>query len=41
MGKRTVPGIIIKKGHPKIKKSVSHGTFRCKRHPTSKRCRNE
>jgi len=40
MGKRAVPGIITKRGQPRYKKNMSHGTFRCKRHPNSKRCQN-
>ena len=27
MGKRAVPGIVVKKGQPKIKKNMSHATF--------------
>lgn len=40
MGKRAIPGIIVKRGQPRLKKNMSHGTFRCKRHPNSKRCQN-
>ena len=40
MGKRAVPGIIVKKGAPKIKKNMSHSTFTAKRHPKSKRVLN-
>ncbi len=40
MGKRTVPGIITKKGQPRYKKNMSHASFTAKRHPNSKRVRN-
>ncbi len=40
MGKRAVPFIIVKKGQPRIKKNMSHGTFKVKRHPNSKRVKN-
>jgi len=39
MGKRSVPGIITKKGN-KLKKNMSHSTFTAKRHPNSKRVKN-
>lgn len=41
MGKRTIPGIIVKKGQPRYKKNMSHSTFTAKRHPNSKRVRND
>ena len=40
MGKRSIPGIITKKGQPKVKKNMSNSTFTAKRHPNSKRVRN-
>ena len=40
MGKRSIPGIITKKGAPKLKKNISHSTFKAKRQPKSKRERN-
>jgi hypothetical protein len=41
MGKTTVPFIKKRaKGMPKVKKDMSHGTHRCKRHPNSKRCQH-
>ena len=45
MGKRGIPFVEIKR-NPNTrkatasKKHMSHGSFRCKRHPNSKRCRN-
>ena len=40
MGKRSIRGIITKKGAPKLKKTMSHSTYTAKRHPNSKRVRN-
>ncbi len=39
MGKRSIPGIITKKG-TQVEKNMSHSTFTAKRHPNSKRVRN-
>jgi len=42
MSKTAVPGVVAKKdpnGNRLAKKTLSHGTFRCKRHPNSKRCK--
>ena len=42
MSKIMIPYVIRKRDANKnriSKKDVSHGTFRCKRHPNSKRCR--
>ena len=41
MSKTMVPHVIRKRDANKnvlSKKVMSHGTFRCKRHPNSKRC---
>ena len=41
MSKTLIPHVIYKRDHNKniiSKKRLSHGTFRCKRHPNSKRC---
>lgn len=41
MSKTMIPGIKAKKdpnGNRLTKKTLSHGTYRCKRKPTSKRC---
>jgi len=43
MSKTVIPYVIRKRDHNKniiSKKYLSHGTFRCKRHPNSKRCQN-
>jgi len=43
MSKTMIDGVKRKKdpnGNQLSKKSMSHGTYRCKRHPTSKRCKN-
>lgn len=40
MGKRAVPGIIVKKGQPRFKKNMSHSTFTATRKPNSKRVKN-
>ena len=45
MGKRQIPFVEIKSNastrkSTASKKHMSHSTFRCKRHPNSKRCRN-
>ncbi len=45
MGKRGVPFVTVKRNPSTrkataTKKHMSHGSFRCKRHPNSKRCRN-
>lgn len=41
MGKTTVPYVKQpEKGVRRTKKNMSHGTYRCKRHPTSPRCKN-
>jgi hypothetical protein len=43
MGKSTIPGIKFKKdpnGNKLSAKATSHGSYRCKRHPTSPRCLN-
>jgi hypothetical protein len=45
MGKRAVPFVEIKRNTATrkataSKKHMSHGSFRCARHPNSKRCRN-
>lgn len=43
MSKTLIPGVIIKRDANKnrtSKKNMSHGTYRCKRHPNSKRCQN-
>ena len=45
MGKRAVPFVTIKRNvntrkATATKKHMSHGSFRCVRHPNSKRCRN-
>ncbi len=45
MGKRAIPFVTIKKNENTrkavaTKKHMSHGSFRCKRHPNSKRCNN-
>lgn len=42
MSKMSIPGRDSKKdvnGNRLGRKSVSHGTFRCSRHPNSKRCK--
>ena len=41
MSKSIIPGIVTKKdnnGNKISKKRLSHGTYRCKRRPNSKRC---
>ncbi len=40
MGKRSIPGIIVKRGQKSLKKNMSHSTFTAKRHPNSKRVKN-
>lgn len=40
MGKRNIPFIQSKRGEKQMKKNMSHGTFRAKRHPFSKRVTN-
>jgi len=40
MGKRNIPFIASKRGVKQLKKNMSHGTFRVKRHPNSKRVLN-
>jgi len=45
MGKRAVPFVEVKKNANTrkavaSKKNMSHGSFRCARHPNSKRCNN-
>jgi len=40
MGKRAVPFVIVARGKKPSKKHMSHGSFRCARHPNSKRCNN-
>ena len=40
MGKRNIPFIASKRGQPQAKKSMSHGTFKVKRKPNSKRVTN-
>jgi hypothetical protein len=40
MSKRNIPFIASKRGQPQMKKNMSHGTFRVKRHPNSKRVTN-
>jgi len=43
MSKTMIPGVKLKRDANKnriSKKMYSHGTFRCKRHPNSKRCLN-
>ena len=40
MGKRSIRGIITKRGAPRLKKTMSHSTYTAKRHPNSKRVRN-
>ena len=41
MGKRVIPGAKKRvKGQPRMVKDMSHSTYTCKRHPTSKRCKN-
>jgi hypothetical protein len=40
MSKRNIPFIESKRGVKQIKKNMSHGTFRVKRHPNSKRVTN-
>ena len=46
MSKQVIPGIVKKgqkskdaNGNRIVKKLLSHGTYRCKRKPTSKRCK--
>lgn len=42
MSKSAIPGIVYSKdanGNKLSRKDKSHGTFRCKRHPNSKRCK--
>lgn len=42
MSKTLIEGVKIKKdpnGNRLTKKTASHGTYRCKRKPNSKRCR--
>jgi hypothetical protein len=46
MSKTTINGIVKKgqksrdaNGNKIVKKTMSHGSNRCKRHPTSKRCK--
>jgi len=46
MSKQMIDGIIKKgqkardaNGNRIVKKLMSHGTYRCKRHPNSKRCK--
>ena len=46
MSKQVIPGIVKKGQKPKdangnriVKKILSHGFYRCKRHPNSKRCK--
>jgi len=46
VSKTTIEGIVKRgqksrdaNGNKIVKKVLSHGTYRCKRHPTSKRCR--
>lgn len=41
MSKTEIPGIVVKKdtnGNRISRKNKSHGSFRCKRKPNSKRC---
>lgn len=43
MSKTAIPHIKVRRDANKnrvSKKHMSHGTFRCKRHPNSKRCQN-
>jgi hypothetical protein len=40
MGKKAVPFIAVKRGQPRKVKNMSHGTFRARRHPNSKRVTN-
>lgn len=46
MSKRTIEGVVKKgaktrdlNGNRIVKKSMSHGAYRCKRKPNSKRCK--
>jgi hypothetical protein len=46
MSKTVIEGVVKKgkksrdaNGNRIVKKVLSHGTYRCKRHPTSKRCK--
>ena len=46
MSKTVIDGVVKKgkkskdaNGNRIVKKVLSHGTYRCKRHPTSKRCK--
>ena len=42
MSKMAIPGVVLKKdanGNKISKKGMSHGTYRCTRHPNSKRCK--
>jgi hypothetical protein len=43
MSKTSIEGVKRRKDHNGnciSKKTLSHGTYRCKRHPNSKRCKN-
>jgi hypothetical protein len=43
MSKTMIDGVKTKKdmnGNRISKKGMSHGSYRCKRHPNSKRCKN-
>jgi hypothetical protein len=41
MSKQAIPYIPRRaKGQARLKKDMSHGTYRCKRHPNSKRCQS-
>jgi len=43
MGKHAIAGVARKRdanGNVTGKKSLSHGSYRCQRHPNSKRCTN-
>ena len=40
MSKTAIPFIASKRGQPQMKKNMSHGSFRAKRKPNSKRVTN-
>ncbi len=40
MSKTAIPFIVTKRGVPQMKKNMSHGSYRAKRKPNSKRVTN-